>query len=193
VKSIYRKPRLKNPPASTSGSVSTPALFVPRAIINATYEYFLPYWKAEVETACFWFGVDLGGYQVATTVAVAKLFQTRGNFRVEKDSMRRLSASMAQQRLLNLAQVHTHPSEWVNHSPYDDERAYSTREGALSVVWPDYGQSIRHDLRKLGVHEMRAGAWRQLGVAEILERVRLVDSLADFRWKIEHGGIENDE
>jgi hypothetical protein len=189
----FTKPKLKRAPAPTSGAPVGPALFVPRNIVTATYEYFLPYWKAEVETACFWFGVDLGDYQVATTVAVAKLFQTQGNFRVDKDSMRRLSASLSQQGLVNLAQVHTHPSRWVEHSPFDDERAYSTRDGAMSLVWPEYGQSTNHGLEKVGIHEMRAGIWARLSVGEISERIRLVDSLADFRWKIESGGIENDD
>ena len=176
-------------PVSESGRM----LIVSRAALWRTHEYFLPYWQARVETACFWFGVDAGTAQVVTTVAVPKLYQTRGNYSVDMASLRRLAAAMREQGLTNLAQVHTHPSEWVSHSPYDDEHAYSTREGALSIVWADYGLSLRYDLSGVGIHERRGGVWVTLDERETKERIRLVDDFADFRWRIEGGGIRNEE
>jgi hypothetical protein len=168
-------------------------LVISRAIMRRTHEYFTPYREAGVETACFWFGVDAGDAQVATTVAAPKLFQTFGNYMVEMGSMRRLSAAMRAHGLTNLAQVHTHPSDWVDHSTWDDERAYSTREGAVSIVWPDYGLGLAHDLRGLGVHERRGGEWVRLDARDAAARVRLVDDFADHRWQIEHGRIRDEE
>jgi hypothetical protein len=168
-------------------------LVVSRAVLRRTHEYFLPYWQVGVETACFWFGVDGGAAQVVTTVTAPKLYQTWGNYSVEMASLRRLAAAMRGQGLSNLSQVHTHPSSWVEHSPYDDDRAYSTREGALSLVWADYGLSLGYDLRGVGVHERRDGSWVLLGEHETKERIRLVDDFADFRWRVEGGGIRNEE
>ena len=37
-----------------------------------------------------------------------------------------------------LAQIHTHPFGWVGHSDYDDEKAFSQREGAISIVVPHF-------------------------------------------------------
>ena len=169
------------------------ALVVPRAALRRTHDYFLPYWRAGVETACFWFGVGDGGVQAVTTVAAPKLYQTGGNYSVDMPSLRRLAAAMRGQGLTNLAQVHTHPSAWVDHSPYDDERAYSTRDGALSLVWADYGSGLSYDLSGVGVHERRGGVWVRLEEREAGERVRLVDDFADFRWRIEGGGIRDEE
>jgi hypothetical protein len=146
-----------------------------------------------VETACFWFGVDVGQLQVVTTVAVPKLYQTHGNYTVEMTSLRRLAAGMRASGLTNLAQLHTHPSDWVDHSPYDDERAYSTREGALSLVWACYGSQMSHDLSGIGVHERRGAKWVRLSDGETASRIRLVDDFADFRWEIKGGGIRNEE
>jgi hypothetical protein len=168
-------------------------LLVSRAVLRRTHEYFLPYWSAGVETACFWFGVDAGRFQVVTTVAAPKLYQTGGNYSVEMTSLRRLAAEMRANGLTNLAQLHTHPSDWVDHSPYDDERAYSTREGALSLVWADYGMRLGHDLSGIGVHERRGADWVRLSDAETESRIRLMDDFADFRWEIEGGGIRNEE
>lgn len=139
-----KKARIEEP-AEISKAFDEPItrLMVSRSILRATHDFFLPYWTAGVETACFWFGISSGEVQVATTVALPKLYQTAGGYRVDSKSMRRLSSSMSDQGLENLAQVHTHPSNWVGHSAFDDEHAYSTRAGSLSLVWPNYGQSFR--------------------------------------------------
>ncbi len=166
-------------------------LIVSRAILRATHDYFAPYYRARVETACFWFGIDGAQFQVATTVGVPKLYQTRGNYRVEKTSQIRLAAEMRRQGLTNLAQIHTHPLNWgVEHSRYDDEHTYSTKNGSLSLIWADYGLQMRHDsLSGIGVHERRDGEWLLLEEREVSERIRVIDDFADFRWEIESGGI----
>lgn len=169
-------------------------LIVPRSIFRRTHEYFLPYWRAGVETACFWFGHDAGDVQVVTTIAVPKLFQTSGNYRIDAAEWPRLIRSMKQQKLTNLAQVHTHPVHYaVKHSRYDDEHAYSTQPGSLSLVFADYGLATDFDLNGVGVHECTVVGWRLLKTAEVLRRIRLVDDFADFRWKIEAGGVSDDE
>jgi hypothetical protein len=167
-------------------------LLVPRAILGQTHDYFVPYWRARVEAACFWFGVDTETRQVVTTLAIPHLRQSWGHYRVDADSLRRLAAEMRAQGLVNLAQVHTHPSARVGHSPYDDENAYSTREGALSLVWPHYGAVLYHDLTGVGVHERRGGRWARLRDEDIGHRIRLVDSIADFRWAIMPDGTDDE-
>lgn len=186
-----KKTRVEKPP-EISRAVEEPPnrLFVSRGILRSTHEFFLPYWAAGVETACFWFGVNVGRDQVATTLALPKLYQTAGGYRVDSVSMRRLSSLMSEQGLENLAQVHTHPSNWIGHSSFDDEHAYSTRKGSLSLVWPNYGLSFNHDLTGVGVHEYRRNDWVELPVSEIRERIRIIDSVADCRWQIQ-GGIPN--
>jgi hypothetical protein len=181
-------------PTAAVGGNQPKTLVVPHEILRRTHEYFLPYHQAQVETACFWFGVDAGQLQIVTTVGVPKLFQTAGNYRVERASMSRLSNAMRHRRLTNLAQIHTHPPNCgVEHSPYDDAHAYSTKNGALSLVWADYGSTLRPDLRSVGVHERRNGEWELLGESEVARRILLVDDFADFRWAIESGGISSYE
>lgn len=169
-------------------------LIVPRSIVRRTHEYFLPYWKAGVETACFWFGHDTDDVQIVTTVTVPKLFQTFGNYGIDRAAWPRLVRSMRQQRLTNLAQIHTHPIEYrVDHSPYDDAHAYSTQHGALSLVFADYGLATSFDLSGVGVHERIGTAWQRLNKSEVSRRIRLVDDFADFRWEIQSGGILDNE
>jgi hypothetical protein len=169
---------------------ATLTLYVPRWVLSSTHSYFLPYWEARVETACYWFGAQAGTLQVVTTLATPRLIQTAGDYRVDMSPMRRLSAAMRRQGLQNLAQVHTHPGADVGHSWVDDARAYSTREGALSLVWPHYGRDHCHDLRGVGIQELRGGKWVDLDGQSSIRRVRVVDSVADYRWEIRGGGMD---
>ena len=172
----------------------TNVLYVPHTILRDTSAYFLPYSQSCVETACYWFGIETNEHQVVTTLVLPHLFQTQGNYRVDNISSQRLANELSIQGLVNLAQVHTHPTGCqVTHSRYDDQHAYSTREGALSFVWPNYGHMAGLHLIGVGVHERREGRWVRLDEGQVTKRIRLVDSVADYRWQIDSGGIEEND
>ncbi len=171
----------------------SPELFVPRAVVSDTHQHLVPYWKAGVEAACYWFGIETTEASVVTTLALPEVLQSSGNYLVVRDSLRRLSKDMRSQGLVNLAQIHTHPGGWVGHSPYDDEHAYSTRDGSLSLVWPDYGHVCTHNLVGIGVHERRDGKWEEFTEEEVGRRIKVIDSLSDHRWKISQGDLKDEE
>ncbi len=160
-------------------------LSVPESILQQMTTFFLPYGQAGVETACYWFGFEWETTQVVTTLVLPRLFQSAGMYRVDTSPARRMAREMSAAGLANLAQVHTHPPDCpVNHSRFDDEHAYSTREGALSLVWPDYGRLARVDFAEVGVHERHQGRWVRLTAAQVVERIHILKSLADYRWDI---------
>jgi hypothetical protein len=182
-KAISQAADFSQPPSSI--------LYVARAILQDTAAYFLPYCQAGVETACYWFGVETESCQVVTTLAIPRLYQTAVNYRVDTTSSRLLAGAMSAQGLVNLAQVHTHPPHCpVSHSLYDDQYSYSTREGALSLVWPDYGCTAGQNLNGVGVHERREGHWMRLSDEQVAQRIHPVDSIADYRWEIVSGRTE---
>jgi hypothetical protein len=79
-----------------------------------------------------------------------------------------------------IAQVHTHPTDWVGHSSYDDAHAYSQSVGAVSIVLPAYGKKPS-TLESCGVHVKEAHRWRELSNDEKSQTVRFIPSLFDFR------------
>ncbi len=164
------------------------SLVVPRSVLVATFTHFLPYWRAGVETACYWYGIETGELQVVTTLGIPQLYQSGGHYKVEKESVFRLADQLEKQGLTNLAQIHTHPPRCsVGHSYYDDQHAYSTREGSLSLVWPEYGLRLTQDLSGIGIHERQDGNWVRLTGQQITKRIRLVDDVIDARWGITAG------
>src|SRR5258708_7456847 len=104
-------------------------LCVPESILQQMATFFAPYGRAGVETACYWFGYEWDAVQVVTTLVLPRLFQSAGTNRVDTSAARRMAREMSAVGLVNLAQVHTHPPDCpVNHSRFDDEHTYSTRE-----------------------------------------------------------------
>lgn len=194
-KSLTRDRRAA-PPQSQLPLASAPSgrIILPRSVLVTTFRAFLPYWQAGVETAAFWAGPDLGDQAVITTLVQPALYQTAGNYQVPSEARLRMARQLGTQRLVIHAQVHTHPTDWVGHSRYDDAHAYSTAEGSLSVVWPAYGQTCAHDLSGAGLHVRRQGLWKQLlSEDERSSVLQIVDDHIDLRFTIQAGGIHDSE
>jgi len=117
---------------------------------------------------------------VATTVTVPDTVTTPRNYTVSATAMSQAGEHFTVLGLVRLAQVHTHGQARVGHSPVDDGRAYSQRDGALSLVLP-YHAVCRPSLRQAGVHLREPDGWRRITVDEIDGVVRLVPGLIDHR------------
>ncbi len=57
--------------------------------------------------------------------------------------------------LVQIAQVHSHPTDWVGHSLGDDEYAACKVKGLLSIVVPEYCMEGFNLLRNSGVHRFQ--------------------------------------
>jgi hypothetical protein len=134
-----------------------------------------------VEQVCYLDGVlDADGCGVVTTVTIPDARVEHGNFRVAPEAMSEAGRHMRTFRLRRLAQIHTHPSAWTGHSPWDDAWAYSQLPGAISIVLPHYARH-RPSLSEAGVHLRTVSGWRQLTPAEVAEHFHIVPSFLDFR------------
>jgi hypothetical protein len=117
---------------------------------------------------------------VAVTVTVPDAVTTPYNFLVTAQAMARAGEHFSRLGLVRLAQVHTHGDARTYHSPTDDRRAYSQRDGALSVVLANHADR-RPDPAEAGVHVREPSGWRRVNAEEISETVRLVPGLIDQR------------
>jgi hypothetical protein len=61
-----------------------------------------------------------------------------------------------------ISQVHSHPSEWVNHSRVDDEETAFRSEGLLSVVVPSFAAVGMLPLTSCGIHRFNGGKFRRV-------------------------------
>jgi hypothetical protein len=117
---------------------------------------------------------------VATTVTVPDAVTTPFNFRVSPEAMAQAGAHFTPLGLVRLAQVHTHGNACTRHSPTDDQRAYSQRDGALSLVLPHHAAGAPRPAQA-GIHLREPAGWRRLDPDQASRLVRLVPGLIDHR------------
>lgn len=71
-------------------------------------------------------------------------------------------SALVNKRCVYLAQVHSHPEEWVDHSDGDDEWAAFKHNGLLSIVVPHYCSNGMLPLTSCGVHRFQEGTFLRL-------------------------------
>lgn len=120
------------------------------------------------ESGLFWYGQRGHQRSVVTSVRAPRQRMNPFNYQVTAEAMREMGASLPDD-LRPLAQVHSHPGNFVEHSPYDDEMASSRR--ALSLVFPHYGHLMSPWAQAVGVHEWQDDYWHLLTPAQALTRV----------------------
>jgi hypothetical protein len=134
-----------------------------------------------VEQVCYFDGpVGSDGDGIVTTLTLPNAQLMPGQFSVSSDAMSEAGKHLRQFRFRRLAQVHTHPSDWVGHSQWDDAHAYSQLPGAISIVLPHFGRG-RPAVERAGIHVRTAEGWQQLDPDRVLQYIRVVPALNDFR------------
>jgi hypothetical protein len=162
-------------------------LYVAEDILISTWRALREYAQRGCEGTVRWAGPAYqarNAMQVATTVLVPGQRVGPGRFELPHEATRAMGEALGRDGLINLAQLHTHPGSGVRHSPWDDERAYSSRDGALSIVWPHHGQLLA-PVRLWGVHECRGRAWVRLTGDDATQRIVVLPSLRDLRVAVE--------
>lgn len=120
------------------------------------------------------------GIAIVTTVTIPSADERQGNFHVSAPEMSRAGQHLRRLQLMRLAQIHSHPAGWTGHSPYDDEMAFSQRDGAISIVVPHFA-ACAPGLADCGVHVRHSDGWHELGPLEKSDAVQIVPSLVDLR------------
>lgn len=136
--------------------------------------------KRNVERVAYLDGLALGDGGVATTLVIPNGQLAEGWYDVPTAAMSEAGAHFRMLKLIRLAQVHTHPKAWVEHSRRDSERAYSQEIGSISIVVPFHGKR-RPEPQECGVSVREADGWRLVEASDARSVVRLVPAFLDFR------------
>lgn len=132
------------------------------------------------ERVVYWAGVETETAWLVTTVIRPRARTTWGSFQTSVKANAEVVASLSSAGLGILAQVHTHPGAFVNHSEGDDEMAVVAFENFVSIVVPHYGRKGMLPLTKCGVHRFENRGFRRLRPEEIAASMRVVSTLIDF-------------
>lgn len=174
----YLPPRLR----PREGWMPTRILIVPQSIWDDTWRAFAPYAQRGLECPAFWHGIenDATGVDVVTTLTLPHAHRTGGYYNVPQEETRRVSQAVEMAGVVALAQVHTHPGDYIQHSEYDDQNALSMGETFLSLIFPFYGEKPL-GIERVGVHERCDHRWFHLTAEQRARRIRIVPILIDLR------------
>ena len=78
-------------------------------------------------------------------------------------------------KLVEVAQVHSHPGCEVDHSYGDDRWAAFKFEGLLSLVVPNYCKEGILPLEKCGIHRYKKRGFTRLSIKYVKEHFQLID------------------
>ena len=60
--------------------------------------------------------------------------------------------TLSKKKYIQIAQVHTHPTEWIEHSYGDSKHAAFKINGLLSIVVPSFSEKGMLPLERCGIH-----------------------------------------
>lgn len=82
----------------------------------------------------------------------------------------------SESKTVHIGQVHSHPGDWIDHSPGDDEYASFKTEGLLSVVVPNYCQNSFLPMTNCGFHRYHNGKFIRFSDNYVLNHFRIDDT-----------------
>lgn len=171
----------------------TPEVRIPEAVWTAVLDAFADN-EPGVERVCYLDGlvVDDSGYpasaegavetRVAITVVVPDAILRPRDYVVPSDAVSAAGRHLRTERMIRVAQVHTHGNDWVDHSQTDDARAYSQRLGAVSIVMPFHGAD-RPGPSECGVHVRTARGWQRVQPESVIKLIPSVIDQRSSRWE----------
>lgn len=133
------------------------------------------------EGVVYWVGRQCRGEWVVTTCVAPNARTTSGSFRTSATTNAYVVTAINAAGLELVAQVHSHPGEFTDHSNGDSRGALMPYEGFLSIVVPHYGRRAIWPLAHCGVHRFESGKFRRLSADEVTKTFQLISSFIDLR------------
>jgi hypothetical protein len=159
-----------------------PSLWIPEGVLIETERLLRSYGGEEDhEGIVYWGGIESPRGSCAVTAVSPTASTTWGSFRTELQANVDLIDALAQLELTLVAQVHSHPGRWVDHSDGDDTGAIVRFAGFWSLVVPEFAKNGMRPLSGVGVHLFADGAFRRLKPDALAMRVRIIPGALDLR------------
>lgn len=133
------------------------------------------------EGVAYWAGKRAGDNSIVTTCIAPEASTTDGSFQTSSRTNAQIIMCLAQEGLELLAQVHSHPGSWVDHSRGDDKMALMPYEGFFSIVVPNYGYDGMWPLTQCGIHRFTSNRFRRLSKDEVEKAFRVTPGVLDLR------------
>jgi hypothetical protein len=129
------------------------------------------------EGLVYW-GGKKEGYNITVMAVIAPDTESSaGRVFVSHDANSDFVETLCKDNLIEVAQVHTHPSDWVGHSLGDDQMAAFKTEGLLSIVVAEYCRHGMLPIVNCGIHRFIKRKFKRLSNNYVEKHFQLMDKL----------------
>lgn len=128
----------------------------------------------------FWAGTKSDSVYSVSLVIAPRLNSRYSGVRISPSSNAIAVKSMRDYNSVEIAQVHSHPLDFVGHSSGDDLYAPFKVDGLISIVVPRFCSEGMLPLEKCGVHMYSNGEFLRLDNEYIKKHFRLVTEKSIF-------------
>ncbi len=161
--------------------------FVDRKVIDFTEDILLGYRKRKPshEGLVYWCGKRDGKKVYVNSVIAPKTISSPGRVSTTYESNAKFVRLLSKNKIVQIAQVHSHPSTWVGHSDGDNKFAAFKVKGLLSIVVPSYGKDGMLPFQECGMHLFTGKKFIKLSNQYVKKRFKIIEKsyqlLADLR------------
>ncbi len=153
-------------------------LFVPLELWQRTWLGLRARGDGQREAACVWAGESSDREERVSEVIFLDDLPGVESFALQHRTTRTATAVLFEQlrekRLSIVADLHTHPEEWVDLSWVDKAHPIEYRPGLTALVLPGYATGAP-SLDETGVHiYLGDGQWRRLRESQAKSKVRII-------------------
>jgi hypothetical protein len=136
--------------------------------------------KPANEGLVYWGGIDSGNIITIQAVIAPQTESDIGRVSTSHRSNFYFVRTLNGYNLMQVAQVHSHPSDWVEHSIGDDKLAAFKIEGLLSIVVPEYCHKGMLPLLICGIHRYTKGNFLRLSKKYVDSHFVIKNELKSF-------------
>ncbi len=162
---------------------------LPQDIISSTERILSEYGRRRPphEGLVYWGGKEESGRITVSTLIAPKTDSDYGRVSTSCRSNFDVVRVLNKYKGIQVAQVHSHPGTWVDHSFGDDELAAFKVNGLLSVVVPSYCYRGMLPLASCGVHRYANGEFIRLSPDYVRRHFRIENSDSAVFEDLRHG------
>jgi hypothetical protein len=169
-------PRLPQAPLRGEFLISASAISETERLLPSYRDF-----SSDHEGIVFLLGQQLDELTILTTALAPEAHTTPGSVSCSPAQMAGAIEAAREAGLALLAQAHSHPSDWIEHSLGDDSMIFMPYEGMLSLIAPWYGRVGMLPLQNIGVHQYQDRRWVRAEPRSVADAVTIIPDSLDLR------------
>ena len=153
--------------------VNIQTINIPIKVLDSTFDFLQEYGHKQLEAHAIWAGRKTDTAFDVLDVWFPVQINSAISYEVPEEEEFKINVELNKQKLIAIAQIHTHPRS-AFHSSIDDEGSELVLLDSLSIVIPNFGFIKKDDLSQWKVYRYTGKSWEHLSDQEVSKICHLI-------------------